>query len=37
MSASDLQRMRDLEIENESLKKLLVDAYVEIETLKAKL
>lgn len=31
----DVQRLRELEIENECLKKLLTDAYVEIEILKA--
>lgn len=35
MQAGDTKRLRDMEIENECLKKLLTDAYVEIETLKA--
>lgn len=34
MQAGDAQRLHYLEIENESLKKLLVEAYLEIETLK---
>lgn len=35
IQTGDAQRLRDLEIENECLKKLLTDAYVEIEILKA--
>ena len=35
LQVGDTRRLRDLEIENECLKKLLTDAYVEIETLKA--
>lgn len=34
MQAGDAQRLHYLEIENDSLKKLLVEAYLEIETLK---
>jgi hypothetical protein len=37
MQASDAQRLHYLEIENDSLKKLLVEAYLEIETLKISL
>ncbi|MFZ2163113.1 MAG: hypothetical protein WAW02_12920 [Sideroxyarcus sp.] len=35
MHMNDIHRLRDLEIENEALKKLLVEAYVEIAALKA--
>ncbi len=34
MHPHEAQRLRDLEMENDALKKLLTDAYVEIETLK---
>ena len=37
MHANDTLRLRDLEIENEALKKLLVEAYVEIAAIKATL
>ena len=35
MQAGDTKRLHELEVENECLKELLTDAYVEIETLKA--
>jgi hypothetical protein len=37
MHANEMLRLRDLEIENEALKRVLVEAYVEIAALKARL
>jgi len=37
MPASEVARLRNFEMENEALKKLLADAYVEIATLKTSL
>jgi hypothetical protein len=37
MRANDFERVRNLEIENEALKKLLTDAYMEIAVLKGSL